>query len=395
MRLNPALLPDIQRVIADAGLDGWLLYDFRGTNPVVSSLLGLEGLVSRRIFVLIPRTGAPTAVTHAIEQGPWKEWPREWKKVVYSSWRSLEAEVATLVKGKKLAMEYSPGDAVPYVDRVPAGVIEMVRAACATVVTSGDFVTRFFATWTPDGVTTHKRAAEALAAIAEEVMRECGRRARTSAPATEFEAMQMIRTGFKARHLEADHGPNVSVGANGANPHYEPTAEVSARITPNNVLLVDLFAFEPGGVWADQTWMAWIGPDPVPADVMKAWNAVRDARDAAIARIRKGLGAKEDVRGADADDAARGVLTERGFADVILHRTGHSIDPQALHGSGPNLDNLESREERRLIHASGFSVEPGVYFPGKFGIRSEVNGLIWNGELVITPEKIQRDLWIV
>src|SRR6185436_18035553 len=196
MRLTPEILPEVQASLAAAGLDGWLLYDFRGTNPIAASLLGLEGMLSRRVFALIPRSGTPIAVTHAIEQGPWKDWPREWKKVVYSGWRALEAEVATLVKGKRIAMEYAAGDAIPYLDRTPAGVIDLVRASGAEIVSSGDLVTRFFAGWSDAGFESHKRSAEAIAAIAEEVMRECGRRARSSQRATEFDAMTWIKQAF-------------------------------------------------------------------------------------------------------------------------------------------------------------------------------------------------------
>jgi Xaa-Pro dipeptidase len=389
------MLPDVQRMLADAGLDGWLLYDFRGTNPIASSLLGLHGLVSRRVFAFIPAHGAPVALTHAIEQGPWSDWPPSWGKVVYSGWRAFEAELATIVRGKRVAMEYSGGDAIPYLDRVPAGVIELVRASGATaIVPSGDLVTRFFAGWSEGGLAAHRRTAEALASIVKEVMQECGRRARSANPATEYEAMEWIRQAFAARRIVTDHGPNVSVGANAANPHYEPTAETSSVIATDSVLLIDLWAYEEAGpgIWADQTWMAWIGDGAVPADVERAWLAVRDARDAAIAHIGGALAAGSSVSGADADDAARGVLVERGFSDAILHRTGHSIDPYALHGSGPNLDNLETREERRLIEGCGFSIEPGVYLPGRFGVRSEVNGVVWNGALLVTPVEYQRDL---
>jgi len=392
MRLTPTTLPDVQAVLASVGVDGWLLYDFRGTNPVASAMLGLEGMVSRRVFVLVPRNGVPTAITHAIEQGPWRDWPPSWNKVVYSGWRALEREVAALAKGKRLAMEYSAGDGVPYLDRIPAGVIELVRGSASEIVASGELITRFVAGWTADHLASHTRAAEALAAIAGEVMRECGRRARAGNPATEHEAMEWIRAAFAARRLITDHGPNVSAGANAANPHYEPTAESSARVELDSVLLVDLWAHEDGGMWADQTWMAWVGDAPVPAEVTKAWLAVRDARDAAITRIRTGLAARDGVRGADADDAASAVLTERGFADAIWHRTGHSIDVHELHGSGPNLDNLETRDDRRLIDGCGFSIEPGVYFPGHFGVRSEVNGVVWKGELVVTPQRMQVDL---
>jgi Xaa-Pro aminopeptidase len=289
-------------------------------------------------------------------------------------------------------MEYSAGDAVPYLDRIPAGVLEMVRTAGAEVASSGDLITRFVAGWTDELLTSHTRTAEALAAIAGEVLKECGRRARAGDPASEFEAMEWIRAAFAARRLITDHGPNVSAGANAANPHYEPTAESSATVGLGSVLLIDLWAHEDGGMWADQTWMAWTGDDPIPADVTAAWEAVRDARDAAIARIRRGLANVDGVRGADADDAARGVLIERGFEQAIWHRTGHSIDVHELHGSGPNLDNLETRDDRRLIDGSGFSVEPGVYFPGRFGIRSEVNAVVWKGELVVTPSRTQTGM---
>lgn len=395
MRLTPDTLPALQAALAEAGLDGWLLYEFRQTNPVAHQLLAMTGMVSRRIFTLIPREGAPVAITHAIEQGPWAAWPPQWGKVVYSGWEALERELGALVRGKTVAMEYSPGDAVPYVDRIPAGVLDLVRAQGATVVSSGDLVSRFFAAWTDADVASHRRTAEALAAIADEVLRECGRRARAGAPVREFEAMQWVQEGFRARHLITDHGPNVSVGANAANPHYEPTAEASALITSGQVLLLDLWAHPEGGMWGDQTWMAWVGDEPVPARVHQAWEAVRDAREAAITRLETAFAAGEPVRGADADDAARGVLVARGFADHILHRTGHSIDKVSLHGSGPNLDNLESRDVRTLLPGCGFSIEPGVYVAGDFGIRSEVNGVMTLDGPVITPAKRQESLVIV
>jgi Xaa-Pro dipeptidase len=395
MQLTPSTLPDIQRALADANLDGWLLYDFRGTNPIAATLLGLEGMLSRRVFVLVPRSGEPVAITHAIEQGPWKTWPREWKKVVYSGWRTLESSLAEMVRGKRVAMEYSARDSVPYLDRIPAGVVELVRAADAEVESSNELVSRFFAGWTGPHLESHRRAAEALAAIAGEVMRECGRRARTQSPASEYEAMEWIGAAFASRRLITDHGPNVSVGANAANPHYEPEPNASSRIGRNSVLLVDLWAHEDGGMWADQTWMAWIGDAPVPNEVMRVWETVRDARDAAITDIRRRLGARETARGADADDAARAVIESRGYGKHIWHRTGHSIDIQSLHGSGPNIDNLETRDDRRLLDGCGFSIEPGVYITGEFGVRSEVNAVVWNGELIVTPGKVQTDLLLV
>lgn len=388
-------LPAIQRAIADAGLDGWLLYDFRGTNPIAGTLLGLEGMVTRRIFALVPREGVPVAITHNIEQGPWKEWPRAWRKERYSSWRELETLVARLVKGKRVAMEYSPGDAVPYLDRVPAGVLELVRAAGADVVPSGELVTRFYASWNDEHLASHMRAAEAIAAIAHDAFVQAGQRARSGKPMTEYELHRWILDRFAERGLETDHGPNVSVGANAADPHYEPTAEHSAPIREGDVVLIDLWAYEKdGGVWADQTWMASVGRPSARAE--EVWRAVRDARDAAITRLRLRLAeARTGVRGAEIDDAARELIAARGFGAQFIHRTGHSIDTRSLHGSGPNIDNLETREERLLIPGVAFSIEPGVYLAGDIGMRSEVNAYVGRDGLVITPREIQKELIVV
>src|SRR5688500_2699179 len=183
--LSPSTLPAFQHAIGEAGLDGWLLYDFHGLNPIAAGLLGLEGMVTRRIFVLVPRSGVPTAITHAIEQGAWRTWPAEWRKERYSSWRTLEALLASIVRGRRVAMEYSPGDAVPYLDRVPAGVLEMVHAAGAEVVPSGELVTRFYAAWDATHSASHRRAAEAIAAIAQAALRRAGERARSDTPASE------------------------------------------------------------------------------------------------------------------------------------------------------------------------------------------------------------------
>lgn len=398
--LTPASLPPVQRAIAELGLDAWLIYDFRGCNPVAAGILGLEGLQTRRVFAYVPRegTGVPVAITHNIEPGPWQRWPNEWRKERYSSWRELEALVAGLVSGKRVAMEYSPGDAVPVLDRVPAGVVELVRAAGATVVSSGELVSRFYATLNAGQIASHVRAAESIAAIAHGAIRLAGECARGGRPATEYEIYQWIHSAFARAGLTTDHGPDVAVGANAADPHYEPTAEHSAPITLGSILLIDLFAHETGGggVWADQCWMGAIGP---PSDrARQLWDAVRDARDAAIEFVRAQTGAGTALRGAMVDDVARGVLRSRGLADRFTHRTGHSIDTRELHGAGPNLDNLETREERLLIPGVAFSIEPGIYFPGEVGFRSEVNAIIGagpGGELLVTPNEYQRQLMVV
>jgi len=352
MRLTPSTLPAVQEALAAAGLDGWLLYDFRGVNPIAFSLLGLEGMLSRRVFALIPREGPPVAVTHAIEQGPWTDWPPEWKKVVYSGWRSLESEVAALVSGRKVAMEYAAGDAIPYLDRIPAGVLELVRSSGADVVSSGDLVTRFFAGWSQAGFDSHVETAEAIATIADEVLRECGRRARTEDPATEFEAVEWIRKAFAERRLTTDHGPNVSVGANAANPHYEPTAESSAVITTNQVLLIDLWAFAEGGVWADQTWMAWIGDEADPAMIVGTpYECVYQPMPLAL-QMQNGTSRSRELR---------------------IHRIVPDLEASYGGKFGPALDRLLSLHEDSLPHTG--EIEKG--FAGSHDLT---------GDLVITAD---------
>jgi Xaa-Pro aminopeptidase len=390
--LNRDSLAAMQRALSDADLDGWLVFDFHQLNPVATGLLGLEGMTTRRIFVLIPRQGVPVAITHAIEQGPWRDWPSQWGKTTYSSWRSLESQLHELVNGKRVAMEYSPGDAIPYLDRVPAGVLEMVRAAGATVVSSGDLVTRFYAVWSEEQLASHSRAAEIIAGIATDAARKAGAEAAGKSPMSEYHLRQWILERFADAGLEANEGPIVAIGPNASDPHYEPTLERSAPIRRGDLLLIDLWASEPNGIFADQTWMASLG---APSDRdQRLWLAVRDARDAAIALLRERIEASQPVRGGEVDDAARDVIQSRGLGDYFIHRTGHSIDSHDLHGSGPHIDNLETRDERLLVPGIGFSLEPGVYLPREVGLRSEVNAFFAPGKLVVTPSNIQEDLII-
>lgn len=391
--LTPASLPDIQRAIAEAGLDGWLFYDFRDNNPIARAMVGLDQHTSRRIFVYVPREGIPTAVTHNIEQGAWRHWPSAWKNERYSAWRDLEALIAKLVGGKKVAMEYSPGDAVPYIDRVPAGVLEMVRSSGATVVSSSELVSTFYASWKEDDLTAHIDAAETIAAIARQAFAYAGERARSEKPISEYELQQWIVEKFDRAGLVTYSPPNVSVGANAADPHFVPSPDNSQLLTVGNVVLIDLWARHPDRPYADQTWMAVIG---APTDrAQHIWETVRAARDASIALLRARLAAGGTVRGAEVDDASRAEIERAGFGPQFFHRTGHSIDTREIHGSGPNIDNLESRDERLLVDGVAFSIEPGIYFAGEIGMRTEVNAVVWNGELLVTPREIQRELIVV
>lgn len=386
-------LPRIQSALGEMDLDGWLLFDFHGVNPVALGMVQLEGMLTRRIFVYIPRRGMPTAVTHAIEQQPWRRWPASWGRVVYSGWRELESALATLVRGHRIAMEYSPGDAVPYVDRVPAGVLEMVRQAGAVVVSSGELVSRFFAVWDAADTAAHRRAAETIRTVALDAFAMVGERTKRGESLTEFDVQTWVTERITRAGMEYDHRAIVAIGPNAANPHYGPAEGRSSPVKRGDVLLIDLWGREPGHPFADQTWMSVLGtPD---AKTVEVWTAVRDARDAAIAGLRTRVAAGQPVRGADIDDAARDVIDARGYGKFFIHRTGHSIDQRNIHGSGPHIDNLETREERVLIPGVGFSIEPGIYIPNTLGVRSEVNGLMGDGDVLITPAEYQRDLLII
>ena len=390
--LDTKTLPPLQDAIAAAGLDGWLIFDFQGLNPVATGLLELHGMTTRRYFVLIPAQGSPVAITHAIEQGPWENWPPAWKKVQYSGWKPLENMLRENLSGKKIAMEYSPGDAIPYLDRIPAGVVEMVRSAGAAVVSSADLVTQFYAVWTSAQLESHKRAAKIVSKVAQDAIRLAGSRA-DSDPASEFEIQQWIMQRFADNNLNTIHEMIVAVGPNAANPHYEPTALDSAKIRRGDILLVDLFARETDGIFADQTWMASLGT-PSDRDA-KVWEAVSGARIAAENFLRTNIRAGKLVSGGEVDDVSRSYIEERGFGKYFIHRTGHSIDARDLHGAGPHIDNFETREQRKLLPGVGFSIEPGVYIPGEVGMRSEVNAYVGVDDVVITPDDFQRDLLIV
>ena len=289
-------------------------------------------------------------------------------------------------------MEYSPGDAVPYLDRVPGGVVDMVRAAGATIVPSGELVTRFYAVWNEAQVESHLRASEIVAEVARDAMDVARSAHAGGAQLREHELREWIMERFDAAGLETDDPPIVAAGANAADPHYGPSPNRPREIRQGEVLLIDLWAREPGGVYADQTWMGCVGSPS--SRTVKVWEAVRDARDAAIALLRE-RGVRGMLRGGDVDTAARLVIAERGFGEYFVHRTGHSIDPRDLHGSGPHIDDFETREERLLLPGVGFSIEPGVYLPGELGVRSEVNAFIGERGVTITPERYQRELIVL
>jgi Xaa-Pro dipeptidase len=390
----PLLHPEAPARVAEAlealGADAWLLYDFRDQNPLAHALLGL-GKTTRRAFALFPREGSPILLRHAIEASSWRGWP--WEVRVYAGWEALDEALPELLRGlASVAMETSPGGNVPTIDRVPGGILERVVETGVKVVSSGDLVTRFHSVWSPSQQAAHGRAAEALRSLAHEAFERAGAALRAGTPLLEGELMTWIVGELRGRGFPDQAGCIVAIGREAADPHYHPD-QGGAPIERGVPLLIDLWGGEPGGVAADQTWMAYMGLNPDPR-TLEVWTAVRDARDAALHFLQASHARGEIPRGFEVDRVARDLLMARGFGDWFVHRLGHSMDRE-LHGSGPNLDDLETRDDRRLLPGAGFSVEPGVYIPGEIGVRSEVN-VFWGAQgPEITPSAIQRDLILV
>jgi Xaa-Pro aminopeptidase len=391
--IAPAALPRLQSLIAEAEVDGWLLFDFRGRNPIAAAVLGEEIIGSRRVYVLIPRQGKPHALVHAVDAELWRGWPSEWSKRVWVTRESLATQLRRLVQGKRLAADFSPHGAIPYLDGMPAGVFQLLSEFGAALVPSTDLVTRYCSVWTTADIASHRRAAEAIGSIARAASALAGERSRGADPVNEYELAVWIRERFDRAGLVTDSGPSVSWGPNAARAHYDPTASDNAPIVPGALLLVDLWAKEPDGMYADQTWMAAIG-EPSERDG-GLWTVVLEARDAALDAIRGPVRAGKPVKGADADAAAKQVISRAGLLDRTIARTGHSIDRYGLHGFGPPIDDTETNDDRLLIPGVGFSVEPGVYLPGEAGVRSEVNVVVQEADILVTPEQYQRELVIV
>ena len=380
-------LAELRGALSQSGADGWLLFDFHGLNPVAGRVLGLKGMNTRRLFVLLPQAGEPVAVAHKIELQGLEDFPG--RVIPYARWSELHEALASLVSGRTLAMEISPDDAVPYLDRVPYGVVELLRRLGATVVPSGSLVSRFAARWSPSEAEDHRAAAEILASVARQTLRAVAQE--TEGKLTESGLQARVIAEAQARGLVFDAPPIVAFGANSAKPHYEPQPGRDATLHAGDVILLDLWAGRsPTTVFADQTWIGFAGARP-PERVERVWRVVRQARDAAIETVRRAAAERRPIAGFEADRAARAVVEAAGFGDAFVHRTGHSID-RDLHGSGPHLDDYETHDDRLLISGVGFSVEPGIYLPGEFGIRSEVN-MYWGEQgPEVTPKEPQTEL---
>lgn len=367
----------VQRALRSEGLDAWLLYDFHGSNPIAARLAGTAPanghgkMTTRRWFYLIPASGEPRALVHAIERHNLDDLPGQ--KTVYAGREQLESGLDRLLEGvRAVAMEYSPSCAIPYVSRVDGGTLELVRSHGVDVRSSGDLIQLFEARWDDRALASHRRAAEALYRIKDRAFEAIGERARRRAPMHEYAIQELMTGWFGDEGLVSDSAPVVAAQENAGNPHYLPTATVSRPIGADELVLIDLWGKlpTPGAVYADITWVGFTGATPSDA-MTAAFDTVCRARDAAVALVRDAAGTGRTLRGWEVDRAARGVLERAGYGAYVLHRTGHSLGTE-VHGNGVHMDDFESHDERRLLPGSGFTVEPGLYFE-TFGVRTEIN----------------------
>lgn len=375
----------VQQALREEGYDGWLLYDFHGSNPIAARVTGLASsgkMATRRWYYLIPAQGEPRGLVHAIERHNLDGLPGE--KRPYAGRHQLEAGLKHLLTGvTRVAMEYSAGNNIPYLSRVDAGTIEAIRELGVEVGSSGDLVQRFEAIWTDEAYQTHVAASEKLYRIKDRAFEFVRTRLAAGESLNEYQLQQQMVGWFGDEGLFSSDPPNVSAQENAGDPHYSATQASNRAIRPNELLLLDLWGKlpAPGAVFADITWVAFTGPS-VPDEYARAFAAARDGRDAAVELVRKAAADKADLRGWQVDRACRDVIERAGYGAQFIHRTGHSLGEE-VHGNGVHMDDYETRDDRRLIPGTGFTIEPGVYTE-RFGVRTEINMFVGEREARVT-----------
>jgi Xaa-Pro dipeptidase len=385
----------VQQALREERLDGWLLYDFQGSNPIASRLSGLASsgkMATRRWYYLVPAEGAPRGLVHAIERHNLDDLPGE--KRPYAGREQLASELKQLLQGLgRVAMEYSPGNAIPYVSRVDAGTVETVRQCGPEVVSSGDLVQRFEAVWTDAAFASHVAAAERLYRIKDRAFELIRSRMQAGGPLTEIEVQEAMSDWFREEGLVAGSPPNVSAQENAGNPHYQATRAVHRAIRPNESVLIDLWGKLPeeGSVYADITWVGYTGT-AIPDELRAAFAAARDGRDAAVDLVQSAARDGRELRGFEVDRACRAVIDKAGFGPLFIHRTGHSLG-ENVHGNGVHMDDYETHDTRRLLPGTGFTIEPGVY-TDRYGVRTEINMFVNEREAIVTGPR-QHDILVL
>lgn len=373
--MNAETMPRIEAIQAElrsAKLDAWLFYDFHHRDPIAERVLGLEGgLGTRRWFYLVPARGTPLKLVHRIESTALDSLPG--KKIVYASLPAFQRGLVRVVAGRrKVAMQYSPKNAIPYISLVDAGTVELVRSLGCRVVSSADLVQKFEAAWSAEQYASHLDAGKVIDRVTEEAFAYAAARVRNKNPLSEYELQRWMLDRFREGSITTAEPPIVAVGPHSGDPHYEPRAEGSATIRRGDLLLLDVWGKmdRPGSVYYDITWVGYLG-SAVPEKHAKIFAIVSAARDKAVAFVQKSVAAGRVIKGWQVDQVARETIRKAGYAKYFVHRTGHNIG-QEVHGNGANMDSLETRDERRILPRTCFSIEPGIYLP-EFGIRSEVN----------------------
>jgi Xaa-Pro dipeptidase len=374
-------LEALQQAVRDHQLDGWLFYDHHQRDPIAYRILGLPpSFVSRRWYYFVPAQGEPRKLVHRIESGKLDTLPGT--KEEYSSWQELETRLQAMLQGAgTVAMQYSPRNAIMYVSMVDAGTVELLRSFGKDVRSSADLVSLFEAVLSEEQIATHFEAQQRVDRVLAAGWQHISESHRAGRGISEWDVVDFLLKGFEREGLWTDHGPNCSVGPNSADSHYEPTPGSSRPIRSGDFVLIDLWAKladsgdrskpQPSAVWYDITTTGVVGREPTDRE-QHIFNVVRDARDAAITAVERAYADAKPIAGWEADNAARNVIRAAGLGDFFTHRTGHNISVE-IHGNGAHLDNLETHDERLLLPNTCFSVEPGLYFPGEFGVRNEIN----------------------
>jgi Xaa-Pro dipeptidase len=385
------IIERIQQNLRQVSLDGWLFFDHHRRDPLAYRILGIPDAVeaTRRWYYFVPAQGEPRKLVHRIESGALASLAGDTE--LYSRWTDQQQKLNGLLAGSsRIAMQYSPECAIPYVSLVDAGTVELIRGFGIEIVSSGDLIQEFEARWSEEQLKLHLEAGKLVDQVRRETFNVLGNRMRSMEPVTEFEVQQFILSRFSQVRLRTTHGPIVGVNANASDPHYEPRRDKTSRIRAGDLVLVDLWAKldEPSAVYYDITWTAFCG-ETVPEQIRNVFDIVKNARKKASSFVMSKASSKEFFAGYEVDDVARHYIEQQGFGDFFFHRTGHSIGTD-VHGTGANMDNFESHDERRVIPGTCFSIEPGIYLP-EFGIRSEVNVYVGDGFAQVTGEE-QEDL---
>jgi Xaa-Pro dipeptidase len=387
-----SMIREIQALLRTEHIDGWLLYNFRDSNIFATRILALPEhiMFTRRYFYYIPATGEPRKLVHRIEE--WNLDTLPGSKKIYLSWQSLEDGLKNLLSGsKRVAMEYSPLCAIPYVSTVDAGTIELVRGCGVDIVSSADLIQHFEACWDENQLNENIETAKHLRQIVDVTFGFIKEKIISKSSLTEYDVQQYMLSEFQKRKLITSSDPNCSVNANSANPHYEPTREIHSPIKKGDFVLLDLWAKKnsPRSVYADITWTGFIG-ETVPDEYENIFQIVKGGRDAALDFVRSSYLSGKNICGYEVDNAARKYISQKGYGEYFVHRTGHSIGEE-VHANGANMDNLETRDERIILPRTSFSIEPGIYLRDKYGIRSEIDVYISKEkETVVTGLPMQE-----